>query len=194
VERWLQRARLLHSGQVDSDTGWNGRAYFAARRRELVASCLRRNQPAACIVIDVDGLGRINERHGIAAGDAVLREIGSRIEAQVRASDAFASLGDDAFAVLLPDASARAAGALVERILQAVRSVPVSPSPNASHDVRVSLGVAEFDPGSVPRGADRKTIADQWFAEALLTLQRAKVAGGDRALFSSAAAASVREK
>lgn len=194
VERWLQRARLLQSGQVDPETGWNGRAYFEARRRELVAACLRRKQPAACIVIDVDGLGRINERHGIAAGDAALREIGARIEAQVRASDTFAHLGDDAFAILLPDTSAQAGRALVERILQAIRSAPVALSSRASDEARVSLGVAGFDPSSVPDGVDRKTIADQWLAEALLTLQRAKVAGGDRALFSSAGAASALEK
>ena len=51
-------------------------------------------------MIDVDGLGSLNEQRGVAAGDAVLFEVGSVIEAQVRASDSFAHLGEDEFAAL----------------------------------------------------------------------------------------------
>ncbi len=121
-ERLLQRARILRAGTVDPLTGWNSRHYFLARVREQVAAGERHGEPATCLVIDIDGLGAINDRHGVAAGDAAVFEVGSVVEAQVRASDSFAHLGEDEFAALLPATTPMAAAQLAERILQAVRA------------------------------------------------------------------------
>ncbi len=126
----------------------------------------------------------INEHHGVSAGDAALREVGARIEAQVRASDAAAHLGSDAFAILLPATAPALAAPLVERILVAVRAAPVSLGPDLSVPVTVSIGIAGADVGTTADG-DRKAAADQWLAEAETALHRAKRAGGDRAALNS---------
>ena len=194
VERWFQRARLMRAGVVDPVTGWNSRHYFDTRLRELVAACLRRGESASCAVIDVDHLGTINERYGVTAGDATLFEIGNRIEAQVRGSDAFAHLGDDAFVVLLPDTGAALAASLAERVLTAVRATPIAMAHGEELQVRVSIGIAELDPSRLGVEVERKALADQWFAEAETALHQAKRDGGDRCAFSFAGAASGRGK
>jgi diguanylate cyclase (GGDEF)-like protein len=180
AERQLQRARLLRAGVMDPLTGWNSRHYFLSRVREQVASCVRHLEPATCMVIDVDGLGRLNERRGVAAGDAVLLEVGSVIEAQVRASDSFAHIGEDEFAALLPATSPQSATRLAERILAAVRAAPVATGPGVREAMKVSIGIAGFDPAEFAAATDRKAIADEWLSRAHAALHQAKRAGGDR--------------
>lgn len=180
AERQLQRARLLRAGVVDPLTGWNSRHYFLARVREQVAASVRDPGPATCLVIDVDGLGSLNEKRGVAAGDAVLFEVGSVVEAQVRASDSFAHIGDDEFAVLLPATHAQFATPLAERILAAVRAAPIAIAPGQQTSARVSIGIAGLDPAVLLAGTDRKAIADEWLSRAHAALHQAKRAGGDR--------------
>jgi diguanylate cyclase (GGDEF)-like protein len=180
AERQLQRARLLRAGVVDPLTGWNSRHYFLSRMREQLAASVRDSVPATCLVIDVDDLGNLNERRGVAAGDAVLFEVGSIIEAQVRASDSFAHLGDDEFAVLLPATPPQFAVRLAERILAAVRAAPIVTTTGKLEVVRVSVGMAGLDPAALVAGMDRKATADEWLSRAHAALHQAKRAGGDR--------------
>jgi diguanylate cyclase (GGDEF)-like protein len=180
AERQLQRARLLHAGVVDPLTGWNSRHYFQSRVREQVATSVRDSKPATCLVIDVDDLGSLNEKRGVAAGDAVLVEVGNVVEAQVRASDSFAHIGDDEFAVLLPATPPQFAARLAERILAAVRAAPMVTVPGQPVSVRVSIGIAGLDPAALVAGTDRKATADEWLSRAHAALHQAKHAGGDR--------------
>lgn len=180
AERLLQRARLLRAGVVDPLTGWNSRHYFLARVREQVAASERHGEPAACLVIDVDGLGAINDRLGVTVGDAAVFEIGSVIEAQVRASDSFAHIGEDEFAALLPVTTPIAAVHLAERILSAVRATRFHAPQFGEHPLKVSIGIAGIDPSSLRTGRDRKATADEWLARAHSALHQAKRAGGDR--------------
>jgi diguanylate cyclase (GGDEF)-like protein len=174
AERLVLRARLLRSGVVDPVTGWNSRHYFHGRLREQAAASIRRDEPAACLIVDVDGLSHLNERHGVAAGDLVLAEIGSRVESQVRASDSFACLGEDAFAVLLPATTAGLAVRLGERILAAVRAAPCALGAGLLEPVTVSVGIAGLRTTHAERGTDCKALADQWFSDALAALHAAK--------------------
>jgi diguanylate cyclase (GGDEF)-like protein len=180
AERLLQRARLLRAGVVDPLTGWNSRHYFLARVREQVAASERHGEPATCLVIDIDGLGAINDRLGVSVGDAAVLEIGNVLEAQVRASDSFAHIGEDEFAVLLPVTAPLAAVHLAERILAAVRATRFGPPLLGEHPLRVSIGIAGIDPSSLTTGHDRKAAADEWLARAHSALHQAKRAGGDR--------------
>ena len=164
-------------GVVDPLTGWNSREYMRARLREEVARSQRSGVQATCLVVDVDGMQAINQTHGISAGDNVLRELSARIESQVRASDAAAHLGSDAFAILLPGTTPQQALPLAGRVLAAVRAAPVHVAPGVSLPVTVSIGIAGT--GTLT-GDDRKAAANQWLAEAEAALHGAKRAGGDR--------------
>jgi diguanylate cyclase (GGDEF)-like protein len=180
AERQLQRARLLRGGVVDPLTGWNSRHYFLARMREQVAASVRHAELATCMVIDVDALGSLNEKRGVAAGDAVLLEVGTVSESLVRASDSFAHLGEDEFAVLLPATAPHSATRLAERILAAVRAAPIAAAPDVRETTRISIGIAGFDPAGLATGMERKATADEWLSRAHAALYEAKRAGGDR--------------
>jgi diguanylate cyclase (GGDEF)-like protein len=179
AERLLHRARLLHAGVVDPLTGWHSRHYFLARLREQLAAGERQQQPASCLVVDVDGLAGLNERHGVAAGDMALLDLGTLLEAQVRACDSFAHLGEDEFAVLLPGADATGAERVAARILEVVRSA----APSGGIRLRVSIGIAVLEPAPRPGGGERKAAVDEWLARAQTALHQAKRAGGDRHVF-----------
>jgi diguanylate cyclase (GGDEF)-like protein len=176
LERLFHRARMLRTGVVDPLTGWNSREYMLARMREEVARGHRSGQPSTCLVVDVDGMQAINERHGVPAGDHALREVGARIESQVRASDSWAHHGSDAFVILLPGTAPLDAVPLAQRILATMRAAPVLAAA-VELPLTVSIGIA----GSGTSGRDdRKAAASLWLAEAEGALHRAKRAGGDR--------------
>jgi diguanylate cyclase (GGDEF)-like protein len=187
LERLFDRARLLRSGMIDPLTGWNSRRFMQARLREEVARSQRFGTPATCLVIDVDRLQQVNERFGLPAGDWALREIVSRIEAQVRSSDSTAHLGGDQFAVLLPATSAALAVPLVERIQTAVRASPVEIAPGVVQSMSVSIGIAS---AGADAGGNGKAAADQWLADTEGAVYRAKQRGGDCYAFSFADATS----
>jgi diguanylate cyclase (GGDEF)-like protein len=187
LERLFDRARLLRSGLTDPLTGWNTRRFMQVRLREELARCRRHGTTATCLVVDVDHLQRVNERHGLPAGDRALLELGSRIESQVRSSDSTAHLGSDQFAVLLPLTSAALAVPLAERIHAAVHAAPFELAPGVVEAMSVSIGIASAAAGMVDDG---KAAADQWLAEAEGALHRAKRRGGDCYEISSAAGTS----
>jgi two-component system, cell cycle response regulator len=177
LERLFHRARMLRTGVVDPVTGWNSREYMHARMREEVARGHRSGQPSTCLVVDVDAMQAINERHGISAGDHALREAASRVESQVRASDSWAHLGSDAFVILLPGTAPLEALALAERILATMRATPVVVAAGLELPLTVSIGMAS---SGMPGRDARKAAANLWLAEAESALHRAKRAGGNR--------------
>ncbi len=183
LARFFDRARLLHSGLIDPLTGWHSRRYLQSRLREEISRCQRYGDVASCLIVDVDRLREINERHGQAAGDRALAELASRIEAQLRCSDAAAHYGSDAFAVLLPSTRAELAVSLAQRILSAVRSTGIVVGGEVVVPMTVSIGIAELRPDPA---ADGKAIADELLVEAETAMHRAKRQGGDACVVSGA--------
>jgi diguanylate cyclase (GGDEF)-like protein len=175
AERLVDRARLLRAGQSDTLTGWNPARYLNARLAEEIARCQRYGGSVACVVVDVDGLHAVNERHGQSAGDRALVELAARIEAQVRTSDAAARLASDEFAVVLPQTDAAGALPLARRVLDAVSRTPVDLGDGLQLPFTVSIGIAALEPA---RGVERTLLAGQLLAEAGAALARAKQRGG----------------
>jgi two-component system, cell cycle response regulator len=178
VENAVNRARLLRSGLTDFLTGFHNRRYLHARLREELAYAQRSRQSIACLMIDVDHFKRINDQYGHLAGDAVLREVAQRIDAEMRISDTSARFGGDEFAMVLAHAAIDDGEKVGARVLQAVRNRPIPIKPGVSETVTLSIGVAAANPG--PGQRDYKVLAERLIAEADAALYRAKSAGRNR--------------
>jgi two-component system, cell cycle response regulator len=178
IENAVNRARLLRSGLTDFLTGFHNRRYLHARLREELARAQRARQSLVCLMIDVDHFKRINDQYGHLAGDAVLREVAQRIDAEMRISDTGARFGGDEFALVLTEADITDGEKVAGRVLQAVRSSPVTISKSATETVTLSIGVAAATPG--PGMRDYKVLAERLMAEADAALYRAKSAGRNR--------------
>lgn len=92
---------LFQLATHDSLTGLPNRALFFDRLHHGLANARRAEEKLALLILDMDGLKRINDRFGHRTGDAALVEISKRIRSISRESDTVARLGGDEFGVLL---------------------------------------------------------------------------------------------
>ena len=125
---------------LDALTGLPNRRYFD----ELLAIMgprRRETDSLAILMIDVDRFKQLNDHHGHAAGDAVLREVAAAIAHTLRAEDTPVRYGGEEFAVILRRASAPQAADVAERIREAVADLGPS-STGVDAPVTVSVGVA----------------------------------------------------
>ena len=103
-----------------------------------------RNGSEFCLCLfDIDFFKRINDTHGHAAGDAVLRAFAQAVQGQLRALDAFGRYGGEEFLLLLPETPAASAIALAERIRGVVEGLRCSDGARTIM-LTVSVGVAEY--------------------------------------------------
>ncbi|SDC37166.1 diguanylate cyclase (GGDEF) domain-containing protein [Geodermatophilus telluris] len=117
-----QAAQAEHDALHDPLTGLANRELFARR----VDAELQRGTPGAVVLVDLDRFKEVNDTLGHHAGDQLLREVGVRLAATVRAGDTVARLGGDEFGLLLPGLDDPAgARELVERVSEALAAEAV---------------------------------------------------------------------
>lgn len=130
-----QLAFLAHH---DTLTGIANRRSFGegieAAMRRASSACA----PLLLVMIDVDHFKQINDRHGHAAGDAVLQEVARRLQRSIRASDLLARLGGDEFVILCEDMPSRAAADTLARKIGAAMAAPIA---HGEHMLQVTLSV-----------------------------------------------------
>jgi diguanylate cyclase (GGDEF)-like protein len=136
----LQRAELERASDTDALTGVGSRAAIMDRLREEVAGARRYPHPVSIVVVDVDGMGEINARHGTAIGDTVLRELALRMRVRVREADAIGRVAGDAFLAVLPHTDEKGATVFAEAIRDRATQRPVSTG-RGEVPVTVSIGV-----------------------------------------------------
>lgn len=142
----LRRQNSLLSKQAlrDGLTGLANRLYFERRLRQAMADAADTERSLALLYFDMDRFKEVNDSLGHAAGDALLKEVGRRFQAQVRESDVVARLGGDEFAVLLyPVKGEMGMLAVTEKMLAAVGKPLVLEGGETLHP-SVSVGVAMF--------------------------------------------------
>lgn len=135
---------------------------------------IRGHEPLHLLLVDIDHFKAINDRHGHAAGDGVLRAVAATLLASARAGDFVARIGGEEFLVGCVGGGEPAALALAERLLVAVRALAVAPLAGSDEAIRctVSIGVSQV-----------LVRANQWdgaLAEADRALYAAKAMGRNR--------------
>ncbi len=134
---------------------------------EELAQELRRNRrygrPLALIYLDLDDFKRVNDAHGHATGDAVLRLVADAMRRAVRQADVVGRLGGDEFGVLMPETDGAVAHAAADRLATGIRTVF-----RGTPSVTASIGVVAV--GGTEAGADELLhAADQAMYEAKRT-------------------------
>jgi two-component system, cell cycle response regulator len=94
------------------------------------------------VLLDLDHFKRVNDEHGHAAGDSVLRNAASRIASVVRTVDRVGRLGGEEFIVMLPEAGASVSAEIADRIVQEMAARPFEVSDNVALRVTMSAGSA----------------------------------------------------
>jgi len=110
-------AYLEYLGKHDVLTQLRNRTFYV---EELNRITRKGPWPLSIIAIDLNGLKAINDEHGHAAGDTLLRRVGEVLSKAMDASTCAARIGGDEFSVLLPGIDERGAQAVLERIASLV--------------------------------------------------------------------------
>lgn len=135
--------RIAEQAVTDPLTGLRNRRGFMDEAIMAVTRAARAGEPVAVIAFDLDRFKLVNDTHGHAAGDVVLRGAAGTLRAEARAGDLAGRLGGEEFALLLPGAALREAEAMAERLrVELPRRVP---HPTKGARVTASFGVAELD-------------------------------------------------
>jgi diguanylate cyclase (GGDEF)-like protein/PAS domain S-box-containing protein len=165
------RETLRQQSIRDGLTGLFNRRYLEESLEREIRRAARNHRPLAVLMIDLDHFKRFNDTFGHDAGDALLRELGSLLQSQVRGSDIACRYGGEEFAVILPDAPLAAAQERADAIRKSVKHIDLKHHGQALGAITLSIGVAVFpDHGEAPYSLVR--TADQ-------ALYRAKAAGRD---------------
>jgi diguanylate cyclase (GGDEF)-like protein/PAS domain S-box-containing protein len=117
--RALQTALQQHASHDDL-TGLANRREFQQRLRALVDSLQTDSGPHALVYVDLDQFKVVNDTCGHLAGDALLRQLGTRLKCLVKQRDVLARLGGDEFGLLLHDVPIEEATQLAESLCQTV--------------------------------------------------------------------------
>ncbi len=149
----------------DSLTGaYNRRAFDASILQSLNTRFIL-NQPATLALIDLDNFKEINDTHGHAAGDEILKAVGECLaRAFIRKSDFVSRYGGDEFAVILNDTSAANSRTLIERFLEYVRDIRVS-SLQGTASVTCSIGFTELENTDCVKSAIERADAGLYTAK-----------------------------
>ena len=162
---------VLQLARTDHLTGALSRGALYSQATRDLQIARRQHTHTAAFIVDIDHFKTINDTHGHAAGDAVLRHVASHGQAVLRCTDLFGRYGGDEFVAILPETDLVTAAAIAERLRVAVgEPAPTHcPLPHGLPVVTVSIGVATVAAGCVG--------IDELIAQADNALYTAKHAG-----------------
>ncbi len=167
----LMRSDIQHRSDavIDQLTGMLNRKALEVRIHELAQQSEITGEPVGVIVGDVDHFKAVNDNHGHAVGDVVLREVAYQLRKQLRAFDLAYRLGGEEFLILVPGSGIEQTAQLAERLRSGICAAEMSAGVSAT----MSFGVGAS-------GHKERFDYHAVFAEADAALYRAKSDGRDR--------------
>lgn len=159
---------LFRRATRDHLTGLANRALFLDRLDHDIAQAQRESRPIGVLMVDMDGLKKLNDEHGHRVGDQALKALASRLAASLRQSDTVARLGGDEFAVILsPVADRECAEIVMQRLAEIVHE------PMVMNGRRLALG-ASIGLAMYPDDADAPAGLVEYADHAMYREKRAK--------------------
>ncbi len=168
---------LVDNAIRDSLTGAYNRGYFLDQLRKDTSSAIRHKQHLSLAMMDLDLFKQINDTHGHAMGDLVLRHFSRAVGTLIRSEDTFGRIGGEEFALILrqcPEAEARR---VTERIRLAVQELDLMHA-DKHVGISVSIGVTSLAAGLATGDIQLLETADK-------ALYEAKHQGRNKVVFQS---------
>jgi len=167
---WLANEKLKRLASTDTLTGLLNRRAGQDMLEQEFASVKRGKQTISLMMIDLDHFKKINDTHGHDAGDAVLKEIATRMKGGLRKYDSVIRWGGEEFMIICRHTKPEDATVIAHQVLQLVSSKPVFVNKNLTLDVTASIGAA-----CSPKSGD--TEPHRLIAKADKALYQAKESG-----------------
>jgi len=169
-------AAVLAQTTVDSLTGLSNRASVLGFLEKQADLSRRHRRPLSLILCDLDHFKEVNDRHGHAVGDEVLRRFGNVAMGRLRTSDHVGRIGGEEFLIVLPETEGQEALAVAEELRKALAEEQMeSTEAGVTFNVTSCFGVAQFRAEDADGGS--------LLARADVALYRAKALGRNRVEF-----------
>ena len=174
-DAWLQSLidSLVDLSSRDALTGLANRRSFELALAREIDRVARVGEPALLLALDIDHFKQVNDTHGHASGDLVLKAVAGALLDCVRPMDLVARVGGEEFAIVMPNCPAAFGEAVAERVRRRVEAMPVAIGLAQQIHVSVSIGGA-FAPQWV------RSSPALWIERADIQLYRAKAQGRNR--------------
>jgi two-component system cell cycle response regulator len=140
-----RNAELEELARTDVLTGLANRRHADDVLRQTIAAARRHGRDLCAVLVDIDRFKAVNDVHGHAAGDAVLRAVAARLADGLREEDLAARWGGEEFLLLLPDAGD--ATVVCERLRAAIADTPIRVDAAVAITITASFGWAAWGGG-----------------------------------------------
>ena len=144
----LAYSRMVQMATTDGMTGLTNHRTFKERGAEALARANRSGRPLSLIITDIDHFKAVNDTHGHAVGDAVIKGVSGLLQSSARDVDIVARYGGEEFAILLEDCDGEAAAQIAERIRVAIKETSFDGA-EGPFGITLSLGVCEYETGTL---------------------------------------------
>ena len=152
----LRTAELHKLALTDSQTLAYNRRYLVPRLCEEMERAQRHGAPLSVLLMDLDHFKHVNDLHGHAAGDGVLRAFADVVRACVRAVDVIVRRGGEEFVLIMPATDVAQARVVAERVRARVAGRPLYVRSELAIEQTVSIGAATWDGREAPESLEER--------------------------------------
>jgi two-component system cell cycle response regulator len=135
----------LELAVTDALTGLFNRRYLETHTKALAEQARTAGSPLSTLVMDIDHFKSVNDTHGHAAGDSVLREFAQRLRRNTRGVDLVCRMGGEEFIIVMPDTPLWRAQQIAERLRSCVAAEPFRVNAATHVTVTASVGLATLE-------------------------------------------------